>query len=118
MKRDPRAFLSDAIEAGQAIHQAIAGISLDEYGNSRLIRSSVEREFITIGEALMQLSQRDQALFGEIEQAPQIISFRNKLTHEYININNQLVWGVIKTNLHVLVDQCRQLLDRLDRELT
>ena len=116
MKRDPRAFLSDVIEAGQAIHQAIAGISLDEYGNSRLIRSSVEREFITIGEALTQLSQRDQALFGEIEQAPQIISFRNKLTHEYININNQLVWGVIKTNLPVLVDQCRQLLDRLDRE--
>ena len=117
MKRDPRAFLSDVIEAGQAIHQAIAGISLDEYGNSRLIRSSVEREFITIGEALTQLSQRDQALFGEIEQAPHIISFRNKLTHEYININNQLVWGVIKTNLPVLVDQCRQLLDRLDREL-
>jgi uncharacterized protein with HEPN domain len=117
MKRDPRAFLSDVIEAGHAIQQAIAGISLDEYGNSRLIRSSVEREFITIGEALTQLSQRDQALFGEIEQAPQIISFRNKLTHEYININNQLVWGVIKTNLPVLVDQCRQLLDRLDREL-
>ena len=116
MKRDPRAFLSDVIEAGQAIHQAIAGISLDEYGNSRLIRSSVEREFITIGEALTQLSQRDQALFGEIEQAPQIISFRNNLTHDYININNQLVWGVIKSNLPTLVDQCRQLLDRLDPE--
>jgi len=91
MKRDPRAFLSDVIEAGQAIHQAIAGISLDEYGNSRLIRSSVEREFITIGEALTQLSQRDQALIGEIEPAPQIISLRNKLTHEYINLNNHLV---------------------------
>ena len=117
MKRDPRAFLSDVIEAGHAIQQAVAGINLDAYSDSRLIRSSVEREFITIGVALTQLSQRDQELFGEIEQAPQIISFRNKLTHEYININNQLVWGVIKTNLPVLVDQCRQLLDRLDREL-
>ena len=67
--------------------------------------------------SLTQLSQRDQALFGEIEPAPQIISFRNKLTHEYITINNQLVWGVIKNNLPVLVDQCRQLLARLDREL-
>jgi hypothetical protein len=52
MQRDPRAYLSDILEAGQAIHQAIAGISLDEYGN-----------------------------------------------------------------LPVLVDQCRRLLDRLDREL-
>ncbi|MFZ9714459.1 MAG: DUF86 domain-containing protein [Vulcanococcus sp.] len=70
-----------------------------------------------MGEALTQLSQRDQPLFGEIEQAPRIVSFRNKLTHEYITINNQLVWGVIKNNLPALVDQCRQLLARLDREL-
>ena len=117
MKRDPRAFLSDVIEAGQAILHAVDGINLDDYCNSRLIRSSVEREFITIGEALTHLSQRDQALFGEIQQAPQIISFRNKLTHEYININNQLVWGVIQANLPALIDQCRRLLSRLDREL-
>jgi uncharacterized protein with HEPN domain len=114
MKRDPRAFLNDMTEAGQAIHQAIAGISLDEYGNSHLIRSSVEREFITIGAALTQLSQLNQALFGEIEQAPQIISFRNKLTHDYIGIDNRLVWGVITNNLPVLVDQCCHF--RLDRE--
>jgi uncharacterized protein with HEPN domain len=117
MKRDPRAFLSDVIEAGQAILQAVDAISLDDYCNSRLIRSSVEREFITIGEALTQLSQRYQSLFGEIEQGPQIISFRNKLTHEYININNQLVWGVIQANLPALINQSRRLLDRLDREL-
>ena len=61
MKRDPRAFLSDVIEAGQAILQAVDGINLDDYCSSRLIRSSVEREFITIGEALTHLSQRDQA---------------------------------------------------------
>ena len=116
MKRDPRAFLSDVIEAGQAILLAVDGISLDDYCNSRLIRSSVEREFIIIGEALTQLSQRDQDLFGKIEQAPQIISFRNKLTHEYITINNQLVWGVIQVNLPVLIDQCHRLLSRLDRD--
>ena len=116
MKRDPRAFLSDVIEAGQAILEAVDGISLDDYENSRLIRSSVEREFITIGEALKQLIHCDQTLLTEIEQSPQIISFRNKLTHEYSNISNQLVWGVIKTNLPMLVGQCNQLMERLSRE--
>jgi len=118
MKRDPRAFLSDVIEAGHAIQQAVAGINLDAYSDSRLIRSSVEREFITIGEALTQLSQRDQALFREIEQAPQIISFRNKLTHEYVTINDQLVWGVIHDKLPVLLKQSTQLLSQLNVELT
>jgi uncharacterized protein with HEPN domain len=117
MQRDPRAFLSDVIEAGQAILQPVDGSNLEACCQSRLIRSSVEREFITIGEALTQLSQRDQAPFGQIEQAPQITGFRNGLTHEYIKINNQLVWGFIRNNLPVLVDHCRQLLDRLDRDL-
>ena len=70
MKRDPRAFLSDVIEAGQAIQQAVAGINLDDYRNSRLIRSSVEREFTIIGEAPNQLSQRDEERFAKIDQAP------------------------------------------------
>lgn len=118
MKRDPRAFLSDVIEAGHAIQQAVDGINLDDYSNSRLIRSSVEREFTIIGEALGQLSRADVGLFAQIDQAPQIISFRNKLTHEYVTINDQLVWGVIHDNLPVLLKQCTQLLSQLNGELT
>ena len=95
--------------------QAVDGINLDDYCNSRLIRSSVEREFTIIGEALSQLSRRDGDLFAQIDQAPQIISFRNKLTHEYVTINDQLVWGVIQNNLPVLLEQCTQLLSDLDR---
>ncbi|PSB38495.1 HepT-like ribonuclease domain-containing protein [Aphanothece minutissima] len=116
MKRDPRAFLSDVIEAGHAIQQAVADINLDGYSNSRLIRSSVEREFTIIGEALNQLSQRDVDLFSQIHEAPQIISFRNKLNHEYAIINDQLVWGVIQINLPALLKQCTQLLSDLEGE--
>lgn len=114
MKRDPRAFLSDVIEAGHAIQQAVAGISLDDYCTSRLIRSSVEREFTIIGEALSQLARSDAGLFAQIDQAPQIISFRNKLTHEYVTINDHLVWGVIQDSLPALLNQCTQLLRDLD----
>jgi uncharacterized protein with HEPN domain len=114
MKRDPRAFLDDVIDAGSAIMEAVDGISLNDYLNSRLIRSSIEREFTIIGEALTQLSQRDKGLFAQIELGPQIISFRNKLTHEYITINHHLVWGVIETHLPLLVQCCSQLLRQLE----
>ena len=67
MKRDPRAFLDDVIDAGCAIMQAVDGMSLNDYLNSRLIRSSIEREFTIIGEALAQLSQREKGLFAQIE---------------------------------------------------
>jgi uncharacterized protein with HEPN domain len=49
-----------------------------------LIRSAVEHEFITIGEALKVLSFRDPQLFAAIPEGRQIIDFRNLLTHEYL----------------------------------
>ncbi|WP_200900086.1 DUF86 domain-containing protein [Synechococcus sp. GFB01] len=102
------------IEAGHAIQKAVDCISVDDYCKSRLIRSSVEREFTIIGEALSQLSRRDLDLFIQIDQAPQIISFRNKLTHDYVAINDQLVWGVIQGSLPALLAQCTQLLIELN----
>ena len=117
MKRDPCSFLADVVDAGNAIRAAVNGIGLDDYNQSRLIRSSVEREFIIIGEALSQLARVDQALFAQVELAPEIISFRNKLTHEYVKVNNALVWGVIETELPPLIQRCRQLLAQREQGL-
>ena len=79
-----------------------------------LIRSAVEREFMIIGEALKQLSQRTPKLFASIGQAPEIIGFRNKLTDETITISNQLVWGVIQSELPDLIERCQMLLQLLE----
>ena len=51
MPRDSRAYLSDIIESCDAIGNAIADMNLSLYQGNRLVRSSVEREFIIIGEA-------------------------------------------------------------------
>ena len=106
MRRDSRAFLIDVVEAADAILEAVNGIDLDDYCNSRLIRSSVEREFIIIGEALTNLSRLNNEMFSRIENASRIISFRNKLTHEYVKVDNTLVWGVIQSYLQPLRSAC------------
>jgi len=96
MQRDPRAYMSDILEAAAAIQEATSTIDEAGYGKSRLIRSAVEREFIIIGEALKLISQRDPQLFAAIPEGRQIIDFRNLLTHEYLNVSDHVVWGAIK----------------------
>ncbi len=78
-----------------------------------MIRSAVEREFITIGEALKVLSVHEPQLIAAIPEGRQIIGFRNLLTHEYLNVRNHVLWGPIQVNLPVLVEHCRQLLEQL-----
>jgi uncharacterized protein with HEPN domain len=114
MRRDPRAFLIDAVEAADAILDAVNGITLDDYGDSRLIRSAVEREFMIIGEALTNLYRFDNDSFVRIEQAPRIIAFRNKLAHEYDKFDNAVVWGVIQGSLQPLRTACFELLGESD----
>ena len=112
MKRDPHVYLIDIVDVADAILDAIDGISLDDYCNSRLIRSAVEREFTIIGEALNNLSRVEPEWFTRIEQAPRIIGFRNKLTHEYDKVDNAVVWGVIQGSLQPLRAACLALLDK------
>jgi uncharacterized protein with HEPN domain len=99
MERDPEAFLMDIVDAADAIYKATGAIELDDYRENRMIRSSVEREFTIIGEALTYLSRLDKGIFERIPDAPRIISFRNKL----------LVWGFIETYLKPLRDLCLSL---------
>ena len=56
MQRDSRAYLADIIESCDAISTALSDMQIDDYLSNRLVRSSVEREFTIIGEAVLALS--------------------------------------------------------------
>jgi uncharacterized protein with HEPN domain len=91
MQRDLRAYLNDILEAGVAIQEAVSEQVEDTDGTNRLIRSTVEREFTLIGEALYVIAKRAPEIFEAIPEARQIVVFRNLLTHEYIKVSDRIV---------------------------
>ena len=88
MPRDQRAYLADIIESCDAIENATRDLDLQGYRENRLVRSSVEREFIIIGEAVAALDRIAPEVFGAITRARRIVDFRNQLTHEYPGLGN------------------------------
>ena len=56
MARDLSAYLQDIYDACIAIEDVIQGVTLEDYRKHRAVRSSVEREFIIIGEALRRIT--------------------------------------------------------------
>ncbi len=112
MPRDQRAYLADIVEACDAIQSATLNLDLQSYQENRLVRSSVEREFILIGEAVAALARMAPAVFEAITRARRIIDFRNQLTHEYPTVDDALVWAIIETDVPILRRESAELIDR------
>ncbi|MDE2997579.1 MAG: DUF86 domain-containing protein [Gemmatimonadota bacterium] len=87
------------IEACNAITSAVRGLDLQNYVGNRLVRSSVEREFIIIGEALAALNRMSKEIFGRITRARRIVDFRNQLTHQYPNVDDAILWAIIERDV-------------------
>ncbi|MFN8547586.1 MAG: HepT-like ribonuclease domain-containing protein [Candidatus Eisenbacteria bacterium] len=113
MPRDARAYLADILDACEAIDAAVRDLELGAYQHNRLVRSSVERELITIGEATAALARVAPDLFDAITRARRIVDFRNQLTHEYPTVDDALVWAIVQRDVPLLRRECAVLLQQL-----
>ena len=76
-----------------------------------LLRSAVERQFMTIGEALGRLRYFDAATASRITDVQRIIAFRNVIVHRYTDIDDNLVWTAAVEKVPLLLAEVRRLLD-------
>ena len=113
MPRDLTAYLQDILDASAAIADVMRGVSIEDYRNTRSIRSSVEREFITIGAALRRIGDLDKRLFASISNSRAIVDFRNLLAHDYGAIDDDSVFGIVYSDLIVLQAEVAELLQKL-----
>jgi uncharacterized protein with HEPN domain len=114
MQPDRRAYLADIIDSCRAIEPALRGVDLAAYSASRLVRSSVEREFIIIGEAVAALSRVAPDIFDAITNARRIIDFRNQLTHAYATVDDAIVWAIAERDVPLLRSESTAFLGACD----
>jgi uncharacterized protein with HEPN domain len=110
MPRSVLAYLSDISLACEAIGRFLDGVDPVAYCETELIRSAVERQLITIGEAVNSLLRQECGLSGRISHARRIVDFRNQLAHDYAAVNDAVVWAIATGDVPVLLAQCRTLL--------
>ena len=95
MKRESNKYLYDISRAASLLRDFISGKTLSEYEDNAMLRAAVERQCEIIGEALAQLARVDEATASRISDYQRIIAFRNVLIHEYMSIDNRLVWDIV-----------------------
>jgi uncharacterized protein with HEPN domain len=70
------------------------------YNNDLMLQDAVERNLITIGEALNSLLKINSEI--PISNCRRIVDTRNKLTHGYDEIENVMIWSILMIHLPVL----------------
>jgi len=111
MLPESRMYIWDVLEAADLVDEFLGASSLEEYLADTFLPSAVERQLQIVGEALAQLSRRDPDTAKSIPEVPRVVAFRNILVHGYADIDNELVWGILKTSLPTLKDRLRPLLE-------
>jgi|SRR3974390_656282 len=110
MQLESKKYLDDIAHACRLALQFVAGKDLSDYVSDEMLRSAVERQLQTAGEALVQLQKIDPTVAVRISERDKIIAFRNVLVHGYSNIDDRIVWGVLETKLPLLLREAESLL--------
>ena len=94
-------YLFDIQTAISLIESFTKDIELfEDYRNDLKTQSAVERQLAIIGEVVSKLKQENTTL--SFSNAKQMIDFRNRLIHSYDNIDNSIVWVIIKKHIPIL----------------
>ena len=109
-------LIDDIRDAAAFVVELTSGMCQADYGNNRMLRQSIKRNFEIIGEAMRRLTQDDPATAQRISGHGQIIAFRNTLIHGYDLIDHSVVWEVIQRDVPVLLAEVVTLLGA-DEEL-
>lgn len=114
MSKRPNSFLlKDIVEAAEKIESYTADHSLDSFCKDSKTSDAVIRNFEIIGEAANRLTEDFKDNHSTIDWH-KIRGFRNRIVHDYIDIDYEIVWQIKLTFLPKLTGEIKTLLESLD----
>lgn len=102
-------YLSDILLAISLIEQFTINIkNYKDYLSDLKTQSAVERQLGIIGEAVNKFDKLNKE--NILENAENIVGFRNRLIHSYDAIDNTIIWAIIKRHLPLLKIEIEKIL--------
>jgi uncharacterized protein with HEPN domain len=111
MKRNDTVYLSHILDAITQIEIYTAGLSYDQFSQTRLVQDGVIRQLEIIGEASRNLSDDLRNQHSELPWS-QIIGLRNRLILTYFDVNLGIIWDIVQNDLPALKQSVSAWLQR------
>lgn len=98
---EDKLYVSHIVESIEKIEKFIAAAGFSDFSKNELMQSGVMRELGIIGEAAKQFSDEFRSSHSAIPWK-KAAGMRDKLVHDYFEIDLEAVWKTIKDDLPVL----------------
>ena len=108
-KRDDKLLLEDIILSAQRIKEYTSLYDFKDFQKDYKTIDAVVRNFEIIGEASNRLSIKVREMSPETDWIS-VISFRNRMIHEYFGVDITLVWEIIEIHLDDLIQEINKIL--------
>ena len=105
MQRDLQ-FLLDMLQSAELIMSYTAQCSKDEFVENVQLQDSVIRRLLVIAEAARRVSETTRQTLPNISWQ-EINGMRNRLVHEYDDINLNILWDTVQTEIPTLIEELK-----------
>jgi len=106
-------YLADMIEAIQHIFDYTEGLVYSDFLEHTMARDAVLRNIQVIGEATKRLSDGLRQNYPDVPWR-EIAGMRDKVIHDYFEVNYATVWDVIQADLPQLFHQVQAILEKIE----
>lgn len=108
-KRNPLLLIEDILESANRIILFTNDMTFEDFESDIKTIDAVIRNFEIIGEASNRLPDNFKELNETIDWQ-RIIGFRNKLIHDYVKVNNGIVWEIKNDYLPILIAELEKII--------
>ena len=110
MTEKAKKYLADILGAINLIEDFSKEITdFFEFQADLKTRSAIERQLGIVGEAVNQYRKQEEK--QELSATRLIVDFRNRLIHSYDNLDDAIIWAILKKHIPILKEEVAKLLD-------
>ena len=102
MHKNDLAYVEHILKCIKKIRKFTRGINKVEFSKNDLIQDAVIRNFEVIGEASKKISADFKSVYYDISWK-EISGMRDKLIHDYLGVDIEVIWKTIEKDLPVLL---------------
>jgi uncharacterized protein with HEPN domain len=112
MNKDDGYYILHILMYARKISALLENQTRETFDENELMRVTVTHWLQIIGEAASHISDKFQETHTNISWRP-IVGMRNRIVHDYLGIDDEIIWATATIRIPELIEQLQQMVDSI-----